>query len=338
MLLLLFGAFPSCVTREGGAPAPSGGGDRDPRELWHEDVLRQCEEAWKDEDEERLRSLLANPRSGAGRDQLERYARYELLAEVLEVRGRGFSVKGLLPRDPPEDAVRLEGGELLVDLEQARMCCCRIRPAPGNEAWIRPGAGGAIAGVFQAEIEELEIRGDWIRRSRPLRLEIRGARRLTEDSSLEIVFPPLWEDRPTIVFRRVRLKGRLVCGAFSWNGRELPLFSLELDPLSIVQLPKGWRRIRKAPLETFETAAKHPERYPGHLLIAAWFLGLEGTEADRKRAMRSVLKLLRTPAPGVEALLLRVLAFLDPVAAERLGGDRNAWFRYADPPRKERKR
>jgi len=308
--------------------AGSATGDSNNREnarAYHQSVLRQLEQAWQSRDLTTMQRLLSISRAGADAEQSRRYAGFEQLLAGSEIELDGFERRGFfVVRDP-----KVKARDADMSFTEAERFTLVLRPTIEHNGRILAHGRDGVASrlVFVVEFNDLLENGSRTTTNLPQRLTFKRDFELSNEHPLEIPLPKIETPAPTVMVRRLRFHGYVLPAAFEWDGNQLSLPRLELQPLEITMFPKGFRAIRKQPLRVLRIVSGNAEERRGHLVVASWFVDRDGTAKQKDAALGILIELLRSGSalldPTVRTCLQMIAGDQAPVRQ-----DRDSWLRW----------
>ncbi|MFQ5506887.1 MAG: hypothetical protein ACE5F1_19115, partial [Planctomycetota bacterium] len=202
-----------------------------------------------------------------------------------------------------------------------------LAPSEPNQVVIpfRGKDGSRSRLVLQSEIEDLLLNGSRVVAKTPRTLSFQRDLRVSHEVPLIIPLPELPRPGPQVLLRRVSYHGSLLPAAFEWNGKPVGLPRIHFAPLSLNLLPKGFQRVKDAPLQALGAAVR--EGSVARVLLASWFLERDGKPEEKTKALPELIRFLRRSPPQLEPAARTCLELL---AGEDgpLSQDREGWLRW----------
>jgi len=289
---------------------------------YHEDILRQVADAYREKDFDRVQQLLSNKRDGATAMQRQRFASFDELLLVSLIRRDGFASLGFVSSTKEKDgSPRTE-----FSMKEPHGVALVLQPKAENKGRIlaRNAAGTRSTVIIEASVE------DWSKDGSRFENRLPRSYVLAKDIEMDAEHPcrlplPEFSAAPAIFIRRIQVRARLLLAAMQWNGVKAKMNQLKFGPIEFYRFAKGFRNVRRRPLETLVTVSKQVEGYLGHVLVASWFLGRNGKADEKKKAIGILIDLLRAGRQGSESTLLTALGF---IVKDAKAHDRDGWLRW----------
>ncbi len=288
-----------------------------PHDLYYGSVLQQMRAAWLDRDPARLRGLLdQHDRADSPSWTRTQFAGFRGAALALEfeslvaTRGSiglagispalGEPITGTVLLGPLTAPIRLGGGDdknpaqFLVTLE------LNDRDAFGDTATHRNSA--------------------IIRLPAPVDFTAGG----TAELPFSVAAPAAGS-----ILRTLRIAVDLLPGLVLVGGEPVPNARVRVAASEQTLFPRGVEPIRDRPLVTLRNALQSgASRHFANAYLAAYFLGTEGSVADREAALTALLDRIRLGRPDQVRMAIAAGALLAPDGPG--GADRAAWLRWWD--------
>ncbi len=301
----------------------------DPAYQFHRSILSQAEQAWREGDDAGLAQLLRGSRKGASPAQATRYKVLEGLLQGKILLSRGLVMRGFQAHCPKASAILELPGIQAFHLDAPYQLELVLRAAEGQKGAFGEQNSLSLLVVEGSYVDTL-VSGGQIRRTFPLTLRVPGRVELGPEG-WRMALPGPGLPSSQVLIRKVQLRGQLYCKGIVWQGVEVPLTKIPLEPLAFFLLPKGTEAVQKDPLRTLKLAVATPLKKGPHLLVATFLCGLK--PETRKAAKKILASALAEENLAAESLLRRCFRLLTWAAEKKKGLE--SWEGFWKNPRQE---